>query len=538
MAPSRIAGVPPDPDHVRAAAELIVRDGGTRLLPRTIRYIEDRRRQEDRFTGAIETHPSPLTIVWGDLDPIAVWAMTDQLLERRPDAARIRLEGVGHYPMVEAPAAFAAAVLAGLDAPEPCVPRQPVDAVGDRVGVGHRLRSAWIGGHGRSACSVVRALVSPLGRAMSDRPRLGSATPSATWPEPALDLRAAMTAGFVVFGVDRHDAPIAAAACVARSAAGSACARAPPISWRSPRGRGCRWPRWPAPRRRCRGRRRPRHLVPGSTACSSPARGCRRPRRRSRGRRARRAARSPTARSASRRSPPPVIGRSDRPVQRRPVDVVGCGPTSNGPTRSSTGATASTASPLTTRCRSRARRRVPPVRWSRSPMPTRSTSPLGPVGSSDRGGSRPELGEPACGSDRLTRWTSPAGSPRPPHAPDLVAAAEQLGYRRAWMYDSPALYPDVWVALSRAADRTSTIGLGPGVLVPSLRHVMVTAAATVGLADLAPGPGRARHRHRLHRPPRARPARPAVGRGRRPTSTRCAELLAGEAVAWDGARSS
>ena len=74
-----------------------------------------------------------------------------------------------------------------------------------------------------------------------------------------------------------------------------------------------------------------------------------------------------------------------------------------------------------------------------------------------------------------------------PAAPDLVAAAEQLGYRRAWMYDSPALYPDVWVALSRAADRTSTIGLGPGVLVPSLRHVMVTAAATVGLAEQAPG---------------------------------------------------
>ena len=72
-------------------------------------------------------------------------------------------------------------------------------------------------------------------------------------------------------------------------------------------------------------------------------------------------------------------------------------------------------------------------------------------------------------------------------APDLVAAAEQLGYRRAWMYDSPALYPDVWVALSRAAERTSTIGLGPGVLVPSLRHVMVTAAATAGLAELAPG---------------------------------------------------
>src|SRR6478672_12808489 len=72
-------------------------------------------------------------------------------------------------------------------------------------------------------------------------------------------------------------------------------------------------------------------------------------------------------------------------------------------------------------------------------------------------------------------------------APDLVAAAEQFGYGRAWMYDSPALYSDVWVTLSRAADRTSRIGLGPGVLVPSLRHVMTTAAAIAGLEAIAPG---------------------------------------------------
>ena len=58
--------------------------------------------------------------------------------------------------------------------------------------------------------------------------------------------------------------------------------------------------------------------------------------------------------------------------------------------------------------------------------------------------------------------------------------AEELGYARAWFYDSPALYPDVWVQLCRAAERTDRIGLGPGVLVPSLRHVVATAAAIVG----------------------------------------------------------
>lgn len=75
-------------------------------------------------------------------------------------------------------------------------------------------------------------------------------------------------------------------------------------------------------------------------------------------------------------------------------------------------------------------------------------------------------------------------------SPDIVekvVLAEQLGYERAWVYDSPALFGDVWMALARCAEATSTIGLGPAVLVPSLRHPMVNAAATADLAGLAPG---------------------------------------------------
>jgi 5,10-methylenetetrahydromethanopterin reductase len=67
--------------------------------------------------------------------------------------------------------------------------------------------------------------------------------------------------------------------------------------------------------------------------------------------------------------------------------------------------------------------------------------------------------------------------------------AEDLGFKRAWFYDSPALYPDVWVQLCRAAERTRRIGLGPGVLIPSLRHPMVTAAAIATLVSIA-GPNR------------------------------------------------
>jgi 5,10-methylenetetrahydromethanopterin reductase len=119
--------------------------------------------------------------------------------------------------------------------------------------------------------------------------------------------------------------------------------------------------------------------------------------------------------------------------------------------------------------------------------------------------------------------------------PKHVELAESLGYRRAWLYDSPALYPDVWMILTRCAERTSRIGLGPGVLVPSLRHPMVNAAAIAELADQAPG-------------------RVAVaigsgftGRftlGKRPLPwrqvaeyVRCLKaLLAGDTVEWEGAR--
>jgi 5,10-methylenetetrahydromethanopterin reductase len=74
-----------------------------------------------------------------------------------------------------------------------------------------------------------------------------------------------------------------------------------------------------------------------------------------------------------------------------------------------------------------------------------------------------------------------------PDTPDHVQIAEKHGYRRAWLYDSPALYPDVWISLALAAQRTSTIGLGTGVLVPRLRHVIATAAAAAHVELLAPG---------------------------------------------------
>lgn len=77
--------------------------------------------------------------------------------------------------------------------------------------------------------------------------------------------------------------------------------------------------------------------------------------------------------------------------------------------------------------------------------------------------------------------------PPGPKVLDYARLAEELGYQRLWLYDSPLLYGDVWVALARVAEATTRLGVGPGVLVPGLRHVATTAAAIATLESLAPG---------------------------------------------------
>jgi 5,10-methylenetetrahydromethanopterin reductase len=119
--------------------------------------------------------------------------------------------------------------------------------------------------------------------------------------------------------------------------------------------------------------------------------------------------------------------------------------------------------------------------------------------------------------------------------PAHVELAESLGYKHAWLYDSPALYPDVWMVLSRCAERTSRIGLGPGVLVPSLRHPMVNAAAIAELVGQAPG-------RVVVAVGSGFTGRMALGERPMPWRTvadyvRCLRaLLAGETAEWQGAK--
>ena len=78
------------------------------------------------------------------------------------------------------------------------------------------------------------------------------------------------------------------------------------------------------------------------------------------------------------------------------------------------------------------------------------------------------------------------GLPPSPESVELAQLAEELGYTRVWLFDSAALYEDIWVHLALLAEHTS-IDLGTAVLVPNLRHVMTTASAIATIDRLAPG---------------------------------------------------
>src|SRR5262245_15613802 len=69
----------------------------------------------------------------------------------------------------------------------------------------------------------------------------------------------------------------------------------------------------------------------------------------------------------------------------------------------------------------------------------------------------------------------------------VVARAEELGYRRAWFYDTQMISADCFTAMGAAAVKTSRIRLGTGVLVPSNRIAAVTANSLATLNALAPG---------------------------------------------------
>lgn len=107
--PSRL-----DDAEVRLMWALLVRDGGKRRLHQITQYLRDRVRYWDRWVGALRATDLPTHILWGTEDPITGRAVAEVHHAEMPHSRLTLLDGVGHYPMLEAPERWTAALLSGL----------------------------------------------------------------------------------------------------------------------------------------------------------------------------------------------------------------------------------------------------------------------------------------------------------------------------------------------------------------------------------------------------------------------------------------
>ncbi|NUP13137.1 MAG: alpha/beta hydrolase [Polyangiaceae bacterium] len=106
---------PVSDEELRAMWQLVIEGGGRAVLPALIGYMEERRRERQRWVGAIVHTKVPVRLVNGLDDPISGAHMVARYRElvASPDIAELR--GVGHYPQVEAPDQVMRALLPFLE---------------------------------------------------------------------------------------------------------------------------------------------------------------------------------------------------------------------------------------------------------------------------------------------------------------------------------------------------------------------------------------------------------------------------------------
>ncbi len=93
----------PDRAELDAFFDLVTASGGRGVLHAISQYLHERAAHEDRWSRAVANAPAPVALVYGPEDPISGESIARRFRELAPAAPLVRLDGVGHYPQVEAP---------------------------------------------------------------------------------------------------------------------------------------------------------------------------------------------------------------------------------------------------------------------------------------------------------------------------------------------------------------------------------------------------------------------------------------------------
>ncbi len=96
---------PPSNEFLSETWKLLSNNNGIAMLPRLIRYIEERKIYRETWVMPLVKAVVPMRLINGIEDPVSGQHLADRFAELVPDADMVLLENCGHYPHVEMPEA-------------------------------------------------------------------------------------------------------------------------------------------------------------------------------------------------------------------------------------------------------------------------------------------------------------------------------------------------------------------------------------------------------------------------------------------------
>jgi pimeloyl-ACP methyl ester carboxylesterase len=96
------ANTQPSPELLADFWALYTRSGGRTVNHRVGRFWQDRLQQRDRLVNATLKANIPMRLINGAADPNSGWHMAMAFHQLRPEVPIIKLEGIGHWPQIEA----------------------------------------------------------------------------------------------------------------------------------------------------------------------------------------------------------------------------------------------------------------------------------------------------------------------------------------------------------------------------------------------------------------------------------------------------
>jgi len=106
----------PDFDElVTCMAHQIDYNHGSRVVGEIVHYLKERKENFNRWSRTLfEFNHAPMTVIWGEQDPVAVIAMADRIKKNRPVTDLYKYPDCAHWPSIEYPDRIGDAIIARL----------------------------------------------------------------------------------------------------------------------------------------------------------------------------------------------------------------------------------------------------------------------------------------------------------------------------------------------------------------------------------------------------------------------------------------